>query len=136
MITIDVLNHGFLMTADDRRFAYSCLDDLLIGLGELIEPQKIGIDRPDGTSSTTWTTRDGSSETFEDDGWREWDGHLVVGRGYPPGILPSTIVQILTRGSMVVPEGPLPADDLRWHWSDGVNCDPKGDIIRYRVVRP
>lgn len=76
---IDIRPHttGFVMNVDNQEsFAYSNLDDLLMGLGEMLT---VGVDladpasdtsiehvqRPDGSSSTTWVTRNGITETVE-----------------------------------------------------------------------
>lgn len=81
---IDIRPHttGFVMNVNHQRpkpqesFAYSNLDDLLMGLGEMLT---VGVDLadpasdtsiehvqpPDGSSSTTWTERKGSTETVE-----------------------------------------------------------------------
>lgn len=145
-IAIDVLDKGFTLSAGDQRFGFSTLDDLLIGISDVLDPESstpicVGIDladpasdtaveridRPDGTSSTTWTKRDGSSETLEDDGWREWDGHLN-GREYPPGVERLTAVQILLkRGNSQAGC----AHAFEWRHEDA-----DYDIVRYRVVRP
>jgi hypothetical protein len=81
-IDIQPQTTGFMMYVNRPRptpqesFAYSNLDDLLMGLGEMLT---VGVDLadpasdtsiehvqpPDGSSSTTWTKRDGSTETVE-----------------------------------------------------------------------
>lgn len=139
---------GFLVDVNydrpepSQEFAYSDLDGLINGLIRLlgpVQPVTIGVDlaapgsdigcehiqRPDGTSSTTWVDRSGFVETLDDDGWRVWEGSSRP----PPGLKDSDTVEVKFRD---MPNWTGPASQLLWGYNDHRR---RSDIVAYRVVR-
>lgn len=109
-MNIDVLDSGYTVTSDGKRFGYTTLDDLLNGLRGLLSEQQSGLD-------------------LDDDGWREWDGELRSGQKLPPGLRSSDILEVRFRHGNI--ETGLMAH--AWRWKHLKRSD---DVVAYRVVRP
>lgn len=150
-INIDVLSHGFYLqgfnNGPECRAAYSNLDDLLMGLGELLEPEKPGyealvpiarkamgmeedLQRMCGGATLDANGNPGPHKTKaehdEDDGWRVWEGEA----DRPPRLGHLDLVEVRFRAY----EGIQPADKVMNR--DWLHSGSRTDIVAYRVVKP
>jgi hypothetical protein len=142
-ITIYVKDKGFLLSMTPSKidgkyqpgeeYAYSNLDDLQVGLANLLDPQAptfhVDCPRDDDLTMTAMIHRnaDGIVETVViDDGWRVWDGGKYA-KEYPPGVEYDSTVEVKFRNA---PNFTGRADSLIW--SHHFRRD--ADIVAYRVV--
>jgi hypothetical protein len=137
-ITIYVKDKGFLLSMTPSKidgkyqpgeeYAYSNLDDLQVGLADLLDPQAptfhVDCPRDDDLTMTAMIHRnaDGIVETVViDDGWQEWGGG-----DYPPGLLATDMIQVRLKNGRTPS---APAED--WCWTHNRS---DSDIVAYRVV--
>lgn len=151
MINLFVKDKGYTLSVNfkagpDRQrpasieHAYSNLDDLQVGIADLLDPAPvtIGVDLAKPGSDMTVTAlmhrnSDGTIETVaidDDDGWREWESHLLKGREIPPGVTLDSIVEVQFRNA---PNFTSRAGSIIW-FHDARRRDT--DVIAYRVVKP